>query len=300
MNKISIEQILGGLFALIILAVGFYFTNEKFANRIKSFIQSKPYVSYNNQELHIEEFDFAIGIVGINQISGDLDKLNKKVFNLLNDKAGKCEVIFHIKSTDQYGNPTSELRSFGHIDIDELKKYQDSQYFTRAGGIQRLLDNQVKSDNLELNTSTTLVEPTPTPQKPTSTPEEFQRPEPLLIYRFYQMTGMPWLHYSITENGLEELTASDERLPNSITFWETFCKDIDDIEAIIDKNQARLNVINRGKASSFTLKKLKQNYYIIEGEPSIALEIVSPSECVVYFMVKDNCIGVSNKSIINN
>jgi len=60
-------------------------------NYIKNY--DKPHLELINQtpyKLNISNFDWSYGVVAINQFSGDFDKLDEKVYDLLQGKSGSC------------------------------------------------------------------------------------------------------------------------------------------------------------------------------------------------------------------
>src|SRR4051812_19174135 len=87
-------------------------------NYINSF--TKPTLSLvdgNTSELKISNFTWGYGVTAINQFSGDFEKLDSKVYELLKAKEGICKVYLEQVTKDKYGNSTSGFTYIGDINI---------------------------------------------------------------------------------------------------------------------------------------------------------------------------------------
>lgn len=135
----------------------------------------KPHLELLNQTpytLNITKFDWTYGIVAINQFSGDFDRLDEKVYNLLKDKTGACQVYIELKNIDKYGSTNSTLKHIGVINIDELNRFQDWQYWQKDGGIRKLIYTHMILNQAHLldSTVTTTVDTTIHPNPPINHP----------------------------------------------------------------------------------------------------------------------------------
>ena len=97
---------------------------------------SSPYI------LRISDFDWNYGMVQINQYSGDFEKLDRKVFDLLKGKTGTCDVYMINKSRDKYGTEGTDMELIGEIDLAELNKYENWEYWHKSSGIIALLNEK--------------------------------------------------------------------------------------------------------------------------------------------------------------
>jgi len=137
-------------------------------NYIKNY--DKPHLELINQtpyKLNISNFDWSYGVVAINQFSGDFDKLDEKVYDLLQGKSGSCEVYIELKNIDRYGNSNKTLKYVGVINIDELNKYQDWHYWQRDDGMRMLIYKRIlwkqsqNADSTAVYTDTTIHQSAP-------------------------------------------------------------------------------------------------------------------------------------------
>lgn len=134
-------------YGIVFVAVVVLFTPNLRTSFFKLF-DSKPYIELTDtNDLRISGFVWGYGMIGINQFNGDFDKLDHKVFDLLKGKSGSCRVFMQATSKDKYGNADSTYNYIGDIDINELNKFTDWQYWQKANGIRKLLYNKfIKRD----------------------------------------------------------------------------------------------------------------------------------------------------------
>lgn len=110
------------------------------------------YVKVQGSQVIITNFNWGISRIGINQIDGDFELLNKEVFDALEGYSG----IFSIKLVynnieDQYGNATSNEYTIGTIDATELNKYQDFSYWVKeTGGLSAKFTEEINSQPAEV------------------------------------------------------------------------------------------------------------------------------------------------------
>lgn len=93
----------------------------------------------NPYQLNVANFQWSYGVTAINQFNGDFDKLDQKVFNLLQGKSGICQVRIENRTTDKYGKSDTSMLYVGDINIDELNKYQDWSYWQKESGIRKMI-----------------------------------------------------------------------------------------------------------------------------------------------------------------
>jgi len=111
-----------------------YFTScDSFTKPHLSITENTPYI------LTISDFDWSYGLVRINEFSGDFETLDRKVFNLLDNKQGSCSVVMSFAKTNKYGKGDTSTAIIGVISLSELNKYQSWEYWHKDGGIRRLL-----------------------------------------------------------------------------------------------------------------------------------------------------------------
>lgn len=253
--------------------------------------------------LRISEFVWSYGTIEFNRYSGDFEKLDRKVFNLLKGKTGTCTVYINSKVRDQYGSEKSESQLIGDLDLKELNKYESWEYWHKNAGIKQLLNqkyfpersqvlNQEAMDSISIMPGQPAIEAT----KPALEPGKMEIGR---TYHYNSMIGMPWLHYKITEEGLEELQPPDPELFTTISYWEPFIDNIKDLTVTVYDKTANLTVKMPDNVKSFTLVKEDENLFVHEEDPYIALTIVSPIECVIFFKNGDSCVGVRNKSLLD-
>ncbi|MDB5288427.1 MAG: hypothetical protein JWR05_3376 [Mucilaginibacter sp.] len=102
----------------------------------------KPHLELTGQNpynLTISKFTWSYGTTEINKFNGDFEKLDEKVYNLLKDKKGICKVYLESTSKDEYGKTNSASDYIGDINIDELNKFEDREYWHKNGGTLHLL-----------------------------------------------------------------------------------------------------------------------------------------------------------------
>ncbi|MGN6177833.1 MAG: hypothetical protein ACTHNW_01555 [Mucilaginibacter sp.] len=157
------------------MAIGFVILMALFTPSIRgkvvAMFKTKPYVELTGEsspyQLNISEFPWGYGTVAINKFSGDFDKLDEKVFDLLKGKTGICKVYLADNGTDKYGNHNSNSKYIGDIDMNELGRYQDWKFWQNGdGGIRKLLYKKLfnKSDSARLTAiDTTSAHPQPVP-----------------------------------------------------------------------------------------------------------------------------------------
>jgi len=125
----------------------------------------RPHLELTGQSpytLNITKFSWGYGLVGFNQFSGDFDKLDENVYDLLKDKSGTCQVYMQAQDNDKYGNKDSTMKYIGDINIDELNKYQDWHYWQTSAGIRTLLYKQIQGSTRPMADSAKAVNPTDT------------------------------------------------------------------------------------------------------------------------------------------
>jgi len=121
-------------------------------NKVDRILGNKPYLELSGSkpyELKITDFTWSYGLVGINQYNGDFEGLDKKVFDLLKGKQGSCKVYLESKAKDQYGKESSEFNYIGDLDLDELNKYEDWEFWHKSVGIVSLLNHKYELQNTD-------------------------------------------------------------------------------------------------------------------------------------------------------
>ena len=135
---------------------------------VKSY--DKPHLELSDgppYKLSITNFDWSYGTAEINKFNGDFDKLDEKVFDLLQDKSGFCQVYLEQRNVDKYGNNNSSMQLIGHINIDELAKYRDWQYWQKDGGLKKMIYATMVQLDAHRNDSTAVLRDTTSHQSPT-------------------------------------------------------------------------------------------------------------------------------------
>lgn len=112
---------------------------ETAKNTVMNTVDSSPYLKFEDNKLYIDEFEYSFGVIEINKASGDFEKLNEKVFDLLIKEKGTCGIYVKVKSIDKYGNETEAYQYKGTIDIDEMRKFKNATFWAKSGGMQKLL-----------------------------------------------------------------------------------------------------------------------------------------------------------------
>lgn len=114
----------------------------------------------------------------ISNFKGNVDELNTIIFNQLKGKEGcLCNVYLRIKEKNQYGKEISKMYSIARIRLDELNKYTDAEYWSRAFGVKysSLFSNSPYQDNYNNNDNNGFVPI----QDTTSTYESYDKPVPV-------------------------------------------------------------------------------------------------------------------------
>lgn len=132
----------------MILLVCFLTTSCDFiANYKKPVLElsgSTPYI------LTISDFQWSYGRIEINKYSGDFEKLDRKVYDLLKGKSGKCAVYMTSLTKDQYGSDKVSKELIGELDLQELNKYESSEYWHKNAGIMQLLNQKYFPERSEV------------------------------------------------------------------------------------------------------------------------------------------------------
>jgi hypothetical protein len=128
-------------------------------DQLDSILDGKPKLQLTGGSpytLTISDFKWSYGMVDINKYSGDFEKLDHKVYDLLKGKTGKCIVYMTSKTKDQYGSEKTESQLIGELDLEELNKYESSEYWHKNAGIVQLLNQKYfpkKFESTQLNES---------------------------------------------------------------------------------------------------------------------------------------------------
>ncbi len=267
---------------------------------------NKPNLELSNSTpytLRISEFDWSYGRIEFNKYSGDFERLDRKVFNLLKGKTGTCTIYMTSKVRNQYGTEKSESQLIGDLDLKELNKYESWEYWHKNAGIKQLLNQKYFPERSQVLNQEAMDSISEMPGKPaieaTQPAMEPGKKEIGRTFHYNSMIGMPWLHYKITEEGLEELQPPDPELFTTISYWEPFIDNIKDLRVTVYGKTANLTVKMPDNVKSFTLLQEDENLFVHEEDPYIALTIVSPIECVIFFKNGDSCVGVRNKSLLD-
>jgi hypothetical protein len=276
---------------IILIPVYLYFTNSSFSYSVDRALDDPPYLKISNNALYIDDFNFSVGVVGFNQVSGDFEKLNQKVYNLLKGKSGKYNVFLKVEERDKYGKTSSDYKLFGTINADELNKYQSAKYWGESGGLQPILTgNQTSTD------SAVIVESTQ-PNIPVRSVADSVTIPTTQNFHFYSMTAKPWTYYDVSNGAMDKLTLTDNGITEAIQYWQEFIDDIKDIDVECKARKAIVSITTTKGVSEFVLKRASDNSYNLEGNPSIAFHIISPEVCKIFFKSEGGCVSVTNKSI---
>lgn len=95
--------------------------------------------------LDISNFTWSYGLTSINELNGDFEKLDEKVYNALNGKSGLCSIFIQSQQKDQYGKLIGTVENFGQIDINELNRYEDWHYWHNNAGIRPMILKRIQS-----------------------------------------------------------------------------------------------------------------------------------------------------------
>ena len=193
----------------------------------------KPHLELSDgppYKLTISNFEWSYGTTSFNQFNGNFDKLDEKVFDLLKDKTGFCQVYIEQLNTDKYGNADSTTRPIGHIIINELAKYHDWQYWQKDYGIRKMLYETVVRPYIQRNDSTAVLKDTSTlSSKPVTQPSYTPTHTGTKIYNFTEAMLYPTdddrkdldsNHYAINgvianvnfDSGVMQIQTADELL----------------------------------------------------------------------------------------
>jgi hypothetical protein len=118
--------------------------------------------NYGNSILMVKNFIWGYGNIGVNQFSGDFETLDKEVFEALKGKTGTCIVKFKNTEKNKYGVDTTAIVEIGKLNIDELNRYQDWEYWHKTGGIKTLLYQKyiAPQENKSIDTDATATDST--------------------------------------------------------------------------------------------------------------------------------------------
>ena len=122
-------------------------------DQLDKFSFGKPYLELTGNspyQLTITDFQWSYGRIEINEYSGDFEKLDRKVFDLLKGKSGKCSVYMTSKTKDQYGSDKVSNDLIGELDLQELNKYESWEYWHKNAGIMQLLNQKYFPEGSEV------------------------------------------------------------------------------------------------------------------------------------------------------
>lgn len=295
------------LLFLVVIGVYIYKTNPEKAEKVTRSFEDKPYVSYRDNSIYIDEFKYTVGIVGHNEITGDWDKLNEKVYDLLKGKKGNCDVYLLTESTDQYGNQSKSYYLKGNFDIDELNKYQSEKYWRESGILQKIIINgvnsnannytkttvnqsysdtpYVESSNSQLNDN--LAEPTATQQSTNITQSE-------LTLTFNTSAVSSWQYYKVASKNLEPVLDENEK-SKMVDFWAEHIKNIRTIEFRFYPKKVGVIINYNGEILTYILDKVDDETYSREDSPNIAVRRYRDNICEIYFFRDDKCLLLNNR-----
>jgi hypothetical protein len=144
--------------AMILVSITFFTSCSK----VDRIFGNKPYLELagtNPYELKIYEFTWGYGTVSFNQFSGDFDKLDEKVFDLLKGKEGMVRVYLTNNEKDQYGKATDTILFIGEINLAELNRYEGWEYWHKSAGIQTLLYKKFVAPTEATSMDSAVIEP---------------------------------------------------------------------------------------------------------------------------------------------
>lgn len=122
-------------------------------------LNQKPHLELTNEtpyQLTISDFNWGYGMTAINQFNGDFGELDKRVFDLLKGKEGICKVYVEDNSKDKHGNAGHESTYFGDLDLSELNRYSDWEYWHKEAGMRKLFYDHFNPPN-NLDSTTTVI-----------------------------------------------------------------------------------------------------------------------------------------------
>ena len=173
-----------GYIGIGLFIIGFVILmDESLRNKAIGLFKSKPYVELTGSgpyQLNITQFEWGYGMTAINQFNGDFDKLDNKVFDLLKGKTGMCQVFLQATAKDKYGKADSTMNYIGDINIDELNRFRDWQYWQKDAGIRTLLSKQLAAEQSAAKVDSTMVATAITP----SSTETVTAPSTAEVYSF--------------------------------------------------------------------------------------------------------------------
>jgi hypothetical protein len=101
----------------------------------------KPHLDLSGNNpylLKISDFNWGYGTAEVNRFNGDFDGLDRKIYSLLRGKIGVCTVLLEEKRTNKYGKSVSQFVNIGTIDLTELNKFEDVDFWRKDGGMHKL------------------------------------------------------------------------------------------------------------------------------------------------------------------
>jgi hypothetical protein len=268
---------------------------------------SGPYV------LNVTDFPWSYGLIGFNEFNGDFDKLDEKVYTLLQGKNGVCQVYIEQKGTDKYGNSNSALHYFGNINIDELNKYQGWQYWHKAGGVQAIIYSHLFKPT---SSSATIDSPKMSSAKMTDTFKKItdtsvkplgkvsspiKQPivnAPIKTFDFYKV-GYAWSYYHYDNGKFEEYGSNDDGWYINYRYWERFIDSIESISIKCYKTHANMNINVSGEFHAIDLDLVGANIYESSiKDLHIHLDATNDNDGILYFHIDDKCTAVESKTVI--
>jgi hypothetical protein len=124
-------------FYCLIISIAFVVTGCSY---IKDY--DKPHLELTGQNpysLSISKFIWGYGTTEINKFNGDFEKLDEKVYEKLKGKQGTCKIFMEAITKDKYGKEVSKSDYIGDIELSELNKFQNWEYWHKESGIKSLL-----------------------------------------------------------------------------------------------------------------------------------------------------------------
>lgn len=127
-------------------------------NQVNQILNRNPHLElskYAPYDLEVTDFSWSYGMTEINKLEGDFELLDHRVYNFFKGKSGLCKLYFKTRQSNQYGNESLSNKYVGEINIDELNKYHDWEYWHKSAGINVLIYKNIvnASDNTKIDTA---------------------------------------------------------------------------------------------------------------------------------------------------